>query len=186
MKRLLILSLVFLSLASCRKGEDDPFLSFRSRDARVTQKWEVSEFTGFIVASEAGTSVSRSYELTQGTMTVAATPGATSNFGYSLVMELFDDGRMQAIETLTDSIGTRFESLANGYWSWRDDTKKKASIRLDLPGVLSAINVYDIPRLTKDELVLASQRTLDNTDPNEGAELTQWNFDVKFQLSTEE
>jgi len=38
-KPLLIIAVIALITTSCRKGEDDPFLSFRSRKARITGEW---------------------------------------------------------------------------------------------------------------------------------------------------
>ena len=37
-----LLTVICLSLASCKKGDGDPFISFRSRKARLTGNWKVS------------------------------------------------------------------------------------------------------------------------------------------------
>jgi len=43
--KILIFSLLaFVVFSSCRKGEDDPWISFRSRDNRVIGKWKLEEF----------------------------------------------------------------------------------------------------------------------------------------------
>jgi len=46
MKRIVVLSLylivTFVLFNGCRRGEDDPFISFRSRKARVTGKWKMT------------------------------------------------------------------------------------------------------------------------------------------------
>ena len=43
---LIILSLVFPIIESCKKGENDPFLSLSSRKSRVEGTWTVSKMTG--------------------------------------------------------------------------------------------------------------------------------------------
>jgi len=46
MKRIVVLSLylmvTFVLFNGCKRGEDDPFISFRSRKARVTGKWKMT------------------------------------------------------------------------------------------------------------------------------------------------
>jgi len=48
MKRIVVLSLylivTFVLFNGCRRGEDDPFISFRSRKARVTGKWKMTSY----------------------------------------------------------------------------------------------------------------------------------------------
>ncbi len=43
---LVVLSLVFPLIESCKKGENDPFLSLSSRKSRVEGTWTVSKMTG--------------------------------------------------------------------------------------------------------------------------------------------
>jgi hypothetical protein len=40
-----LLSIVFVSLHSCKKGDGDPFISLLSRKARLTGEWKVSTLT---------------------------------------------------------------------------------------------------------------------------------------------
>jgi hypothetical protein len=40
-----LLSVVFISLHSCKKGDGDPFISLLSRKARLTGEWKVSTLT---------------------------------------------------------------------------------------------------------------------------------------------
>lgn len=175
--------LVIGMLGSCRKGGDDPWLSFRPRDKRITQTWEIKAMDGVQVSVESGVSESIRFEYNSGVITVIRTPGSSRNFGYGLTMELFENGRMQAIETVTDSVGTQFESLSNGYWNWLDDSKKRANIELDMPGLLADISHYDIPRLAGDELVLEAFATIDNTGPVIGEMLISWDVELAFDVA---
>ena len=43
--RNLLLSLMLLTLFSCKKGKEDPFISFHSRKARVAGEWNISTYT---------------------------------------------------------------------------------------------------------------------------------------------
>jgi hypothetical protein len=182
---LVVLILVQAVLSSCRKGENDPWLSFRPRDARITQKWEIKGLDGTFVTAENGASSSFRYELNQNIITIVQSPGSARNFGYSFTIQLFDNGNMQAIETLTDSVGTQFESLANGQWYWLDDAKNKGSIKMDLAGVLAPIEAFQIDRLAYDELVLNAQASVDNSIPGEGESLVSWDFDIRLEPAPE-
>lgn len=45
---LLIIMFTVLGFQSCKKGEDDPFFSFRSRKARVIGEWTCDSLTSFV------------------------------------------------------------------------------------------------------------------------------------------
>lgn len=54
MKKLfLVIILIFASLSSCRKGEGDPIISFRSRTYRLTGEWKLK--SGSIISKETNT-----------------------------------------------------------------------------------------------------------------------------------
>ncbi|MFH2143838.1 MAG: hypothetical protein ABIJ97_15545 [Bacteroidota bacterium] len=40
--------IVFLSTQACRKGEDDPLISLRSRNSRLAGKWELKYLNGYV------------------------------------------------------------------------------------------------------------------------------------------
>ena len=40
-----VLAATFI-LPSCKKGENDPFISLKSRDARITAKWKLTKIEG--------------------------------------------------------------------------------------------------------------------------------------------
>lgn len=77
MKKLIILSIAAVALAanlsSCKKGENDPFLSMKSRRARVAGEWTVTK--------QEGTSTSTSYNSGGGFTTTTVTNGTTTYNG---------------------------------------------------------------------------------------------------------
>jgi hypothetical protein len=79
MKKLIVLSLAAIALmanlSSCKKGENDPFLSLKSRKARVVGEWTVTK--------EEGTSQDIS-KISFGGVTVTTTTNETSTYNGTL------------------------------------------------------------------------------------------------------
>jgi hypothetical protein len=79
MKKLIVLSLAAIALmanlSSCKKGENDPFLSLKSRKARVVGEWTVT--------MEEGTSQDIS-KISFGGVTVTTTTNETSTYNGAL------------------------------------------------------------------------------------------------------
>jgi len=60
-KRLLfIVIIISFSLTNCKKGEDDPFFSFRSRKARITGEWVLK--SGNIVQKDANSEIVQTFD----------------------------------------------------------------------------------------------------------------------------
>ena len=57
---LFIIIIVVFTMSSCKKGEDDPFISFRSRKARITGEWNLK--SGIITIKEQGLEETATYD----------------------------------------------------------------------------------------------------------------------------
>ena len=57
---LFIIIIVVFTMSSCKKGEDDPFISFRSRKARITGEWNLK--SGIIVIKDHGLEETATYD----------------------------------------------------------------------------------------------------------------------------
>lgn len=164
MKRLVILSmslLMGLSFTNCKKGENDPTLSLKSRNARITGEWELSNLSG---------TLSQMYENGDGTIetyvqTIAYNNGmitATDNEGNIEVLSYTLDLNIGEDQNFTVSsryaFGEDFEETSvTDQWFWLDGTKKKTQIAL--PGFsdvtsFGSDDALSIDRLAKDELHL--------------------------------
>lgn len=65
------------TVSSCKKGENDPFLSLRSRKARVTGEWKLTKGTVTETDNSRGTTNS---EVTTYTETTSSSGGFTSQY----------------------------------------------------------------------------------------------------------
>jgi len=122
--RLLILSLVlagtFLSFSSCKKGENDPFLSLSSRKARLTGEWKL---TNALWTIQSGSDiVTYSYDGTQMTQTYN---NDSYNYAYSETLSILKDETFTSVVSEPDDW---FETIMvtttiNGIWYFVDGNK---------------------------------------------------------------
>jgi hypothetical protein len=91
---------------SCRKGDDDPLLSLRSRKARVAGEWQLTSGFSESTAFADGSSASETYEYGSGSYSFhqsIISPGATisnSESGeYALKISFDRDGNFSMEET---------------------------------------------------------------------------------------
>ncbi len=141
MKNILILLFAFvclLAIPSCKKGENDPFISFRSRDARFTGKWKVVNLE--LIENNNG---SINTSILNGSIFTETINGTSTSYSFSANWEILADG----IIKYTDIIDGELSS-GTFTWHWIDDTQKKTKILIDGGAV------YVVDRLTNNELVL--------------------------------
>ena len=95
-KSFLAIALIFSSLlvfTGCRKGEDDPFLSFRSRTARLTGEWKLKSgeivYTGTDSFSSPDTGndttviITTQFIFTESSLTYSSSSGSSNTSDYT-------------------------------------------------------------------------------------------------------
>jgi hypothetical protein len=125
-KKILIISLVVVSgagfLQSCKKGENDPFLSLRTRRARITGEWTMTGMTSTTVQTlgSSSSTTSRTYSDGTETSTYTYTGGSmTTTDHYTIVNTFRKDGTYTEVYT-TDSDVTTIE----GTWMFLNKSKE--------------------------------------------------------------
>ena len=186
MKHILFLSIsaiVFAGvLSSCKKGEDDPFLSLRSRKARIEGTWTLTSFESRQTStSSSGTSVTTTFfdsgtETHTQTLSPTGFPATTttdvSNYTEQFIFE--KDGTY--VRTHTDSDGVM---TTKGTWfflgkSKENEIKNKEAIYLTETNTTydGASTAYTglvgqtliIKQLKNEEMVLTSSSTTTGED----------------------
>lgn len=145
LKVMLVLFVGSLTLVGCRKGENDPLISLRTRDARVSGDWKLVSYesTRKEVFSSEGITVTENFTSTyDGNTWTETNPGGTDSYLYALNLMIEKDGNYTFTEN-EDGTKTEF----NSKWSWLDDGKKKTRIQLDDFGV------FNINQLKNDEMI---------------------------------
>lgn len=117
----------------CKKGENDPFLSFRSRKGRVAGEWKVTEGSGTTTSSFGGSSYTSTWTYDGATRT--ETSGGSSSTSKETMNFTFDkDGTFTATMVGTETIDTDTYTTtenASGTWNFTGgvgETKNKSQI----------------------------------------------------------
>ena len=116
LKTSILFSLILLFIVGgCRRGEDDPRISLRSRDARLTGTWVLESATGNIdeVSNATGIPVTISSTITySGGQWRQSGNGFSITYNYSERLSIEDD---QSYLVLAERDNT--EDRLEGYWS---------------------------------------------------------------------
>ncbi len=175
--------------SGCKKGDNDPFFSFRSRAGRVEGKWAVSKGSG--------TSVDNNQKTTTWTYAnpvyTKVKDGNTSTDSITYTYEFTKDGKFTFTEIQTEN-GTTSTSTVTGTWNFTDgvgDKPNKSQIILttgtvtwtmtyngssssytsSYTGSNAPVQVYDLDKLANTEMVWKwsdSSTTGSNTSSDSG------------------
>jgi hypothetical protein len=168
-KLALLLLTAVVTLQGCKKGENDPFLSLRSRDARITGEWELMkmETSIRIKYTSESSSASEIIETTSFNGTHLTFTGKvyhmsgpvdttyTNSYNYVLVIE--KDGNLT-----TTTIEKGNTSEYSGNWWWLNGKKKKTRIAFK-----DDANSFEIDQLKNNELILKKELTSYETNTYE-------------------
>ena len=150
-------------LTGCKKGENDPFLSLKSRDARITELWKLTKVEGN--TNNNGTLSTDAYD---GTIWTSTFGSFNSQYAYSLSIEIKKDGTYQSIENNDGEVTT-----TDGRWYWVNSAKNKTSISLDNLGI------FEVNQLKSKELILKdyTKEVVSGTATDSYESTTTWTFE---------
>jgi hypothetical protein len=156
MKKLLfisLLSMTFISLLqSCKKGENDPAISFRSRDARLIGSWKMVKLYGTRSSDDGTINFFSTFTYDGYTFLDDMNNGPVGGTGtYEMIIE--KHGNMSWSENI--QVGN--QNLINsgtGYWKWINTDKNKSMVNLSGGGYLFKSSDFVIDRLAYKELIL--------------------------------
>ena len=170
-----LLVLVFITgITSCRKSENDPLLSLKTRNSRITGYWKLAEMeltytysytydTTTYEHNEYG-----SYDINDGVYTIE-TEDSTYTWDYTYEMEITKEGAI-TIYRKVDDLTQEFKDD----WWWIDGTKKKT-------GIVMWGGIYRIDRLSNKELVLVGDFYNQSIDPQNNYQ-SDGTYNYKFSF----
>lgn len=161
---ILVTSILF---SGCRKGEDDPFFSFRSRTTRLTGDWELTK-ASFKTEEYETKRISTSYEYSSGKLKVTVEDEAYGTLigeqSYTENYSFDEDGTYSSLVTSGDD---RYSTKGNWIWirdnediDLEDEEAIVMTITTDYNGNIfsgrtnlpSAVWVFN--RLSNDEIIV--------------------------------
>lgn len=173
---ILMLLAVVLILPACKKGENDPFISLKSRDGRITAKWKLTTIAGtesdITTQSGATSTVSKSItyngstEVTTTTTSMTGLPAQTSTTTSIYTFDMTIDKLGVVTYNLTEPPDSY---TGNGTWVWASNSKDKDVITISLNGNAGFLfsGTYDISQLKSKELVLQVTTDESSTSSNQ-------------------
>lgn len=176
-KTLVLLSLVLLVSSSlfitgCKKGEDDPFISLRSRDARITAKWKLTKVEGTSTNTFGGVTYTSTESYNGTVYTTTSSSGGVNSYSYALEMEILKGGEMTSSETQDGEV-----SSGTGNWFWANTTSDKTGIFL---GGLDDDAYFNVQGLSSNELILSLNSEYTSTSGGQTSSnqsSTTWTFE---------
>ena len=162
---LMLVILVSPAFNSCKKGENDPAISLKSRDGRLAQTWKLTGIEGTIVSTYGGDAVTTTYAFDGSIFSQTSTPGGTSTATGTYEMIIEKNGNMSFAETLTPSNGTADIATGEGHWQWIDSDKNKSFLIIDGGSNIFSGGLLYVDRLAGSELVL-KETTKNTTNSN--------------------
>lgn len=184
-KNILIAALIItgtsMSFTACKKGEGDPFLSLRTRKARVCGEWKLSKIEGTRSYVFASNTITETVTYDGTTETTVTTPGNfTSTDKYTVEYTFEKDGTFKLVFTDNNGSSPNVNTLT-GVWNFTGgvgDFKNKSQIILytesESDGT-STVNytgsdrpqmLFDLYQLKNKEIILEEKGTQSNNSEN--------------------
>ncbi|MEI6852273.1 MAG: hypothetical protein WCL06_05495 [Bacteroidota bacterium] len=168
MRKLLVVLLVTLiavpTFQACKKGPNDPLISFKSRNARITAKWKLTKIEGTETKVTAGVSnaTTTTFDGTTKTVTSSLFGTTTTSTGvYEMTIE--KNGTMTWSETyISGTPATTDVQTGSGPWIWLNTDKNKTDVDLTGGHHFFSSGFYVIDRLASKELVLTTEQNSNN------------------------
>ncbi|MDP2176255.1 MAG: hypothetical protein Q8K70_10145 [Bacteroidota bacterium] len=166
MKRIFIIALALGLLVSCKKGENDPGLSFRSRDKKIVGEWTVESFENYNLNQNGNSKTEIKQTYSGLTITTTNTTGSQTNTAvgttsYKGNLTINKDGTAvyTEVSTFTNSSTTR---TFNGTWMWGNSKKNKSELFLNFASFNSQLILaqsFRIDELRNKKIVLKENFT---------------------------
>lgn len=168
---LVILSNIILLSTSCKKGEDDPAISLRSRDSRFAGKWHVTLIdyvnTSFSTGDTFSTTTTMS--LNGSNLTLEIKSGiVTTTYkaeNYDLNVEIKKNNDYSCSQSYTENGQSKTSSYLQK-WNWLNTEKTLVNLPMWFGGSTSFFNnnIWHLRELRDKKLVLVMERSYDDNN----------------------
>jgi hypothetical protein len=165
MKKLFIITLALGLLVSCKKSENDPGITFRSRDKKIVGEWNLESFENYNLNQTGAAKTEITEKYAGSTITTTNVTGANTNtnvgttsFKGTLKINKNGTAEYTEVSTVGSVSATRTYS---GNWAWGNSKRNKTILQLDFDGfnspILQRTYLY-IDELRNDKFVCVENR----------------------------
>jgi hypothetical protein len=160
---LIISSISFVLVSSCKKGEDDPSISLRSRDSRFAGNWKVKLIDYVGSFSNASGKITYSIVLNGSTLNYAQTENGVENQTTLTNYNMNIDIKKNNDYTFVHTYLLNGESHSRSYsrkWHWLNSNKTLVFMSIDC-GSFRSFDRWHLRELKNKELVLIMDASSD-------------------------
>lgn len=185
--RIALFAFLLLQIVSCKKGSEDPAISFRSRNSRLEGTWNIVECNfnrnSISISNATDTSYTRSRFKNDSGNTVRRYNGVVEQLNKYLgtaSLEFTKDGFIRYKEQQNAS-GSNLESTSDGIWNWRQTGKSKYSITIGTGsgtplGFIFKGGEFTLTKLSHKEIILESNFSESTKTSGNGETIIQSNI----------
>ena len=170
---------MFISLFGFRRGEEDPFISFRSRDARLLGTWKLVNIDynvdyKFYYPQDTTIYGYRVSYFSDYQRIHIINPNSTESFNYTLQIKIMENGFCQIDRTI-DSVHTTISCL----WHWLNSDKNKIQIYFEsrIFDPFISIQTFYVKQLKNKSLKLEINYTSEETADYQKIKTTYGEFE---------
>lgn len=202
-----------VAFGGCKKGEEDPFLSFSSRDSRLEGTWTLSSgsmTTSTLYKNQATGSTASNTTIKSNTFSLDGTNAAykyaetvngdvideaTYTLPFEIEMTFAKDGTYTSTFTgqniATNGTPQDVVLSSSGTWSWKDYGKNKAGISLMQAGGAIEADLmtgdFRLQKLNSSEMTLIKNEVYTTQDiTSQSIETNEATTDAEFLMTKEE
>jgi hypothetical protein len=160
---LLMLFATMIILPACKKGADDPFISLRSRDGRITAKWKLTKIEGTRIVN-IGTVITTTIAYDGATLTSTSTPGGSQTASGTYEMTIDKQGKVSWAESYASNGSSDVQS-GEDHWMWLSSNKNKDYLQIGGGNHFFSTGAYYVDKLGGKEIILKyTTQNVDNGD----------------------
>ena|ERR1035438_9079422 len=158
----LIINIILLIFAftnnGCKKGADDPFLSFRSRNSRLVKNWTLtsSNYTQTIVNTSPASTSTTTKTFNGGVLTIVNASGTTTTESYSLHLDFDKNGSILNMDEIANAVANNMSN----YWEWGNDKSNKEQLITHSSVSIMPAGIYYIDKLEGHTVLLTNRELI--------------------------
>lgn len=185
MKRLFLLFIIsttILYLASCKKGEDDPAISLRSRDSRFVGNWKITFIDMFGSENSGGVTTTSSLTLNGSTLNYTVTTSGVENItkleSFDMNLKVKKNNDFYIVQTYSLN-GIGYSDSYSQKWNWQNSDKTLVYLPIKLSSIVEC-QQWHLRELRENKLTLISEYEYDLINGDDVDKV-----DLKLQLEFE-
>ena len=160
MKKILIAVIIIASFVGCKKGANDPGISFRGRDGRLIGTWNASSYSHDETQVNGATTntVKVTYDGTKYTTEKSAGNPPVDNGTYEYTIDIQKKGKVTYTEVIKQGNQTT-TNKQEGNWMWANSHKNKSVVQFTFNGDVQGKNyitggMWEVDQLKNKEIIL--------------------------------